>query len=129
MKALTNPFLSEIADLSEIIKPRRKTLVDRLIGRLAVGHIRSGQSLYEVHGPYVVPGRSEQSPRRPFAPLIAMLKEFGRRQNLRRAMHDMSQLDERMLKDIGLTRPEIEVAARGYLRRDTIKGTRKLRPV
>ncbi|MDZ4369349.1 MAG: DUF1127 domain-containing protein [Afipia sp.] len=120
MKALTNTFLSEIADLSEIIQPRRKTLVDRLIGRLAVGQIRSGQSFYEVHGPYVFPGRSEQSPRRPFAPLISVLKEFGRRQNLRRAMHDMSQLDERMLKDIGLTRPEIEVAARGHLRRDTI---------
>jgi uncharacterized protein YjiS (DUF1127 family) len=120
MKALTNPFLSEIANLSEIIQPRRKTLIDRLIGRLAVGHIRSGQSLYEVHGPYVVPGRSEQAPRRPFAPLIAALREFGRRQNLRRAMHDLSQLDERMLKDIGLSRPEIEVAASGYLRRDAI---------
>jgi hypothetical protein len=58
MKALTNPFLSEIANLSEIIQPRRKTLIDRLIGRLAVGQVRGEQFVYEVHGPYVVPGRS-----------------------------------------------------------------------
>lgn len=122
MQAVYNSFLSDIAELSEIIQPRRKTLVDQLIGRLAVGQIRGEQFLYEVHGPYAVPIRSERPRHSPFARLIPALKAFvqayARRQKLRRAAQEMSRLDNRMLKDIGLTRLEIEAAAWGRLRRN-----------
>jgi uncharacterized protein YjiS (DUF1127 family) len=118
MNAHTHPLLLETGNLSEVVKPRRKTLLDRLIGRLAAGQIWGDKYVYEVHGPYVVPDRSQRTPRRPFAPVIAALKSFARRWNAHRAMREMSRLDDRMLKDIGLTRLDIELAARGCLKRD-----------
>ena len=119
MNAHTHPLLLETGNLLEVIRPRRKTLLDRLIGRLAAGQIWGDQYVYEVHGPYVVPDRSHRSPQRPFAPVIAALKTLARRRDARRAMHEMSRLDDRMLKD-GLTRLDIEFAARGCFRRDVL---------
>lgn len=117
MNAHTHPLLIETDNLSEVIRPRRRTLLDRLIGCLAVGQIWGDQYVYEVHGPYVIPDRSQQSSRRLFAPVVAVLTTFVRRQHARRAIHEMSRLDDRMLKDIGLTRLDIAFAAKGCLSR------------
>ena len=117
MNAHTHPLLIETDNLSELVRPRRKTLLDRLIGRLAAGQIWGDQYVYEVHGPYVVPDRARRSSRRLFAPVVAALTTFVRRQAARRAIHEMSRLDDRMLKDIGLTRLDIAFAAKGCLSR------------
>lgn len=118
MYALKNDFFYDIDDLTDVIRPRRKTLLDRLVGRYAIGQILSNQFLFEVHGPF------DAAPAIPaLRPLIERLIEqlkawasfMAHRNQLRRAALEMSRLDDRMLKDIGITRTEIEAAVSGAL--------------
>lgn len=88
MYALKNDFFYDIDDLTDVIRPRRKTLLDRLVGRYAAGQI----------------GR-----------LKAWSSDMAHRHQQRRAALEMSRLDDRMLKDLGITRAEIEVAVSGAL--------------
>jgi uncharacterized protein YjiS (DUF1127 family) len=118
MYALNNDFFYDIDDLTDVIRPRKKTLLDRLVGRYASGQILSGQFLYEVHGPFdAVPAAPV---RRPFLGrladwLKAVASDMAHRNQLSRAAQEMSRLDDRMLKDIGITRTEIEAAVSGAL--------------
>lgn len=122
MQTFNNSFLYDIAELSESIQPRRKSLIDRLIGQLAAGQIRGADFLYEVHGPFVVSPQLARPCRSLFAQSAEAFRTFllacSRWQECRRAQRDISRLDDRTLRDIGLTRCDIEAAARGVLRRD-----------
>ena len=115
MHALRSDFFHDIDDLTDMLRPRAKSMFDRLIGRMAVGQIFGEQFLYEVHGPFLPP---HQKPvRRPLTTrLIEALSERLRRMRdkaeLRQAAKALSELDDRMLKDIGITRSEIEFAVR-----------------
>ncbi|WP_439495009.1 DUF1127 domain-containing protein [Bosea sp. (in: a-proteobacteria)] len=118
MYALNNDFFYDIDGLTDVIRPRKKTLLDRLVGRYASGQILSGQFLYEVHGPFDADAAAPV--RRPVLGrladrLKALASDMAHRNQLRRAALDMSRLDDRMLKDIGITRTEIEAAVSGAL--------------
>jgi uncharacterized protein YjiS (DUF1127 family) len=116
MYTLKNDFLYDIDDLADVIRPRRKTLLDRLVGRMAVGQINGGRFLYEVHGPYAT--ATPEPARRPLIGrlierLSAWLRETARQIRLRRAANEMHRLDDRMLNDIGITRSQIDAAISG----------------
>lgn len=121
MYALKSDFLHDTYDLTDAMRPRRKTVLDRLAGQLAIGQIFGEQFLYEVHGPFIAP--DPEPARRPLATrlteaLSGRLSDIGRQRHLRRAAHELSRLDDRMLKDIGITRLQIEAAAFGAPIRD-----------
>lgn len=106
----------DIGDLADMIRPRRKTVIDRLVGRLAVGQICGDHFLYEVHGPFVAPGR--EPIRRPMTTrlieaLSGQLGGIARQVRLRRAANELACLDDSMLKDMGITRSEIDCAVFG----------------
>lgn len=118
MYALKNDFFYDIDDLNDVIRLRRKTRLGRLVGRSALGQMLSDQLLYEVHGP--AEASSATSAQRPalgrlIDRLRAWTRDWAHRSRLRRATMDMSGLDDRMLKDIGITRSEIEAAVSGTL--------------
>ena len=50
--------------------------------------------------------------------LSGRLGDIGRQRRLRRAANELSRLDDRMLKDIGITRSQIDPAAFGAPIRD-----------
>ena len=118
MYALNNDFFYDIDDLTDVIRLRQKTLLDRLVGRYASGHIPGGRFPYDVPGPFdAVPAAPV---RRPFLGwltdwLKALASEMAHQNQLRRAALEMTRLDDRMLKDIGITRTEIEAAVSGAL--------------
>jgi uncharacterized protein YjiS (DUF1127 family) len=122
MYVLSSDFIYDIDDLTETIYPRRKTLLDRLVERLAVGQIFREQFLYEVHGPFIAP-HNEKPRRPPTATLIEValkrLRDIVRNIRSRRAASELSRLDDRTLKDIGLTRSQIAAAAFGALNRNS----------
>lgn len=116
MYALKSDFFYDIDDLADSLRPRRKSAIDRLVGRMAVGQIFGEKYLYEVHGPFVPPHLPP--PRRPLTTrlieaLAGRLRDIARHIRLRRAADELSRLDDRMLRDIGLTRWQIEAAALG----------------
>ncbi len=119
MYTLKSDFLYNIDDLTDAIRPRRKTMLDRLVGRLSTGQIFGEQFLYEVHGPFVAPAPEPERKRpltqRLIAALSGRLRGIAHQIRLRRAASELSHLDDRMLKDIGITRSEIDAAVSGAL--------------
>jgi uncharacterized protein YjiS (DUF1127 family) len=115
MHAMKADFFHEIENLADLLRPRSKSVVDRLVGRLAVGQILGEQFVYEVHGPFI-----QQHPipvrRRPRGTLIGALLAGLRRIRhwiqMRQAAAELSSLDDRMLKDIGITRSDIDFVVR-----------------
>lgn len=111
MYAVKSDFFHDIDDLADMLRPRTKSVLDRLAGRMAVGQIVGERCFYEVHGPFISP---DQKPvRRPLTTrLIETLSKRLRRialvGRLRHAANALSRLDDKMLKDIGITRTEIE---------------------
>lgn len=53
MYAVGSDLLHDIEDLADMLRPRTKSVLDRLVGRRAVGQIIGEQFIYEVHGPFV----------------------------------------------------------------------------
>lgn len=115
MYALRNDFFYDIDDVADVITPRRKSLVYRLVGRQAVGQIVGDRFHYEVHGPFQT---STAQPKHSWlASLVATLAawpaEALRRYRLHRASLELYGLDDRMLKDIGISRSEIMAVVAG----------------
>ncbi|RXT57181.1 hypothetical protein B6S44_01705 [Bosea sp. Tri-44] len=115
MYALKSDFLHDIDDLTDMLRPRTKSVLDRLVGRRAVGQILGEQFLYEVHGPFVPPHRKPA--RRPLTTrlieaLSGRLRSIRDRVQTRRAANALPSLDDRTLGDIGISRSEIEFAVR-----------------
>ncbi|HEV7328810.1 MAG TPA: DUF1127 domain-containing protein [Bosea sp. (in: a-proteobacteria)] len=113
MYALRDDFLHDIEDLTDMLRPRTKSVLDRLVGRRAVGQILGEQFLYEVHGPFVPPHRKPA--RRPLTTrlieaLAGRLRRFRDRVQMRRVANALPSLDDRTLRDIGISRSEIEFA-------------------
>jgi uncharacterized protein YjiS (DUF1127 family) len=115
MHALKTDFFYDIDDLADVITPRRKTVLDRMVGRHAIGQILGDRFLYEVHGPFESVAVAQKPSR--LAGLIAAIwawpGEVAKRGRLRRAHLELSRLDDRMLKDIGISRGEIIAAVSG----------------
>ncbi|KRE15625.1 hypothetical protein ASE66_12315 [Bosea sp. Root483D1] len=115
MYAVRSDFLHDIEDLTDMLRPRTKSVLDRLVGRRAVGQILGEQFIYEVHGPFVPPHRKPA--RRPLTTrlieaLSGRLRGIRDRVQMRNAANALPILDDRTLKDIGINRSEIEFAIR-----------------
>lgn len=113
MYALRSDFVHDIEDLTDMLRPRTKSVLDRLVGRRAVGQILGEQFIYEVHGPFVPPHRKPA--RRPLTTrlievLSGRLRWIRDRVQARRAANALPSLDDRTLRDIGINRSEIEFA-------------------
>ncbi len=121
MYALGNRHLSEINMFAGYVRPRRRSLRDRLISRFSVGHILAGQLLYEVHGPFEVAAAVQRRSGSPAGDAMRRVGEiagaFAEYRRNRRAACELARLDERMLRDIGLSRTDIALAVSGGLDR------------
>lgn len=116
MHALKRDVVYEFSGLTGPIPPRRRSLAAYLEARLAIGQILREEYVYEVHGPYVCD--AELRPARPapawrFAGIAGLLAPLERWMRLRRAESEVSELDERLLRDIGIARGEVHGAVFG----------------
>jgi uncharacterized protein YjiS (DUF1127 family) len=116
MHALKADFFDDIEDLSDFLRPRSRSVIDRLVGRMAVGQIFGEQFVYEVHGPFIQQHRVPVR-RRPLGALVIdvlveRLRRIRDRARMRQAAAALSRLDDRMLKDIGVARSDIAFAVR-----------------
>jgi uncharacterized protein YjiS (DUF1127 family) len=116
MHALKRDVVYEFSGLTGPFPPRRKSLASYLEARLAIGQILREQFVYEVHGPYVCD--AELKPARPspawrFARVLGWLSGLERWIRARRAENEVGELDERLLRDIGLTAGEVHDAVFG----------------
>ena len=113
MYAVGSDLLHDIEDLADMLRPRTKSVLDRLVGRRAVGQIIGEQFIDEVHGPFVRPHR-KPAPRPLTARLIealsGRLRRICDRVQMRHAANALPRLDDRTLRDIGISRSEIEFA-------------------
>ena len=77
--------------------------------------MHSKASLYEIHG-IVVQRRGQSRPRRLVAGILAFVAIVKRAIEAelaaRRAMAELAELDDRMLRDLGVSRSEIESKVR-----------------
>jgi uncharacterized protein YjiS (DUF1127 family) len=67
----------------------------------------------------IAPGALRAAPARtawPWSMLAALSAHLRRTREIRRARAELESLDDRALRDIGLTRQEIDLAVRGELR-------------
>lgn len=113
MLALRNDFLHDIDDLTDMLRPRTKSVLDRLVGRRAVGQILGERFLFEVHGPFVPP--HQKPARRPLATrlieaLAGRLRRIRDGVQTRHAANALPSFDDRTLRDIGISRSEIDFA-------------------
>lgn len=122
MHALKADFFQDIEDLGDFLRPRSKSVIDRLVGRMAVGQIFSEQFVYEVHGPFIqqhrVPVRRRPLGALVIGALVKRLRKIRHGLQMRRAAAELSSLDDRTLKDIGITRSDIAFAVRRNDARD-----------
>lgn len=116
MHSLKRDFLAVEAGAAMLVRPRRQPRVAGWFQRLAIGQILREQFVYEVHGPYLaVP---EEEPRPPsrgrwIGGFAHWARSLSRRMRLRRVAGDLSGREDRLLKDIGLARAEIDAAVFG----------------
>ncbi len=112
MHALNTDLLREMGEQNDK-RAGGKSALDRLVRQIAIGQALGDQLLYEVHGPYV---HVQCKPARPAMITRAIRRLSGSlcgvaRLLPKRRTADMDvRLDNALLKDIGITRSEIEFA-------------------